>query len=835
MGDITDKLRAAKNKRAGHGTNHASPKKPKKVKSQAAETIDLDLDDDELELLASQPRRSRSNTTAADEKEQSPAKKPRISEPSSNGLTKPDVSRVKKSDSPQTVKELLDSIPSVDLDNVTTKEATQFSWKGAGGDGSGASSELEIPEGQANCLLGLTIVFTGTLPNLDRSTSENLAKRYGARVTKSISKNTSVVVLGEEAGPKKLENIKKLGIKAIDEEGFKRLIAGMPAGGGDNQQADKARRKLQEQQEQAMKEAEQMAKEQEEREKKDKLSVGKDVNLSSKSTVTEDSKLWTTKYAPTDLRQLCGNKGAIQKLKTWLESWSSGKKPSMRAVMLSGPPGIGKTTAAHLVAKSLGYDVLEKNASDVRSKGLLNASVKFALDHKSVIGMFKSISDDHYSKNGKRFVIIMDEVDGMSGGDRGGVGQLAQYCRKTNTPMILICNERNLPKMRPFDHSVLDIPFRRPDAQAVKARLMTIAMREKFKLDPNVIDRLVSVTRGDMRQIINLLSTVTTTSKSIGSDNIKSLSDNWEKNVALKIFDITPKLLSGGIYTENGAKQFPLYKKMELYFDDFDFTPLMIQENYTSTTPTLLRKGQTHLNAVAAAAESISEGDLVDKKIRSAEQQWSLLPLHAVLSTVRPASMVAGNVTKRINFSAFLGQNSKTGKFYRLLQDIQYHTRLSTSTNKMGLRLQYMPTMKRHLLDPLLRDGSAAIENVINFMDDYYLSKDHWDSIMQFYVGTDDTTAALKSIPSSTKSAFTRAYNNVSHPTPIMKLGVSTGRATAAARPDFEDVVDNDDEVPVEEENPKDEDEIDFKKDKFIKQVGKKKTKSKTKKVSSKK
>lgn len=274
---------------------------------------------------------------------------------------------------------------------------------------------------------------------------------------------------------------------------------------------------------------------------------------------------------------------------------------------------------------------------------------------------------------------------------------------------------------------------------------------------------------------------------------------------------------------------------MELYFDDFDFTPLMIQENYTSTTPTLLRKGQTHLNAVAAAAESISEGDLVDKKIRSAEQQWSLLPLHAVLSTVRPASMVAGNVTRRINFSAFLGQNSKTGKFYRLLQDIQYHTRLSTSTNKMGLRLQYMPTMKRHLLDPLLRDGSAAIENVINFMDDYYLSKDHWDSIMQFYVGTDDTTAALKSIPSSTKSAFTRAYNNVSHPTPIMKLGVSTGRATAAARPDFEDVVDNDDEVPVEEENPKDEDEIDFKKDKFIKQVGKKKTKSKTKKVSSKK
>ncbi|CDO93594.1 unnamed protein product [Kluyveromyces dobzhanskii CBS 2104] len=832
MCDIKKLLRNAESKKR---TTNATPTPPKKIE-QPFEPIDLDMDDDELDALVSQSKRTSDNTITVDDKieEQPPAKKIKLSKPIV-ASKKTMATEKKEKGSSQSVEEILESIPSVDLENVTTKEGAQFAWKGADGDNSGASGEPDIPEGRENCLMGLTIVFTGTLPNLDRPTSENLAKKYGARVTKSISKKTSVVVLGEEAGPKKLENIKKLGIKAINEEGFKRLIAGMPVGGGDSEEADKARRKLHEQEEQAMKEAEQMAKDQEEREKNNKATEQSGANLSSRSTVIDENKLWTTKYAPTDLKQLCGNKGAIQKLNSWLQTWDTKKKPDMRAVMLSGPPGIGKTTAAHLVAKSLGYDVLEKNASDVRSKGLLNASVKFALDHKSVIGMFKSISGEDSSKNGKRFVIIMDEVDGMSGGDRGGVGQLAQFCRKTNTPMILICNERNLPKMRPFDRSVLDIPFRRPDAQAVKARLMTISMREKFKLDPNVIDRLVSVTRGDIRQIINLLSTVTTTSKSIGSDNIKSLSDNWEKNVALKIFDITPKLLSGGIYTDNGARQFPLYKKMELYFDDFDFTPLMIQENYTSTSPSLLKSGQTHLDAVAAAAESISEGDLVDRKIRSAEQQWSLLPLHAILSTVRPASMVAGNVSKRINFSAFLGQNSKMGKFYRLLQDIQYHTRLSTSTNKLGLRLQYMPTMKRHLLDPLLREGSAAIEDVISFMDNYYLSKDHWDSVMQFYVGNEDTTSALKSIPSSTKSAFTRAYNNVSHPTPIMKLGTSTGKPSAAARPDFEDVVDNDDEVPVEDEVPKDSDEIDFKKDKFIKQVGKKKAKAKAKRATTKK
>ena len=828
MANIEEQLRAASNR------NKVSTLPIKKTDDPPV--IDLDLDDDDLDLLVSQTKRSRSSTQNADEdsienKDHSP-EQPAPKKQAISKLGKKTHIEKRQIESPQSVEELLNSIPSVDLDNVTTKETTQFAWKGASDDGSGGGQDIEIPEGRPDCLLGLTIVFTGTLPNLDRTTSENLAKKYGARVTKSISKKTSVVVLGEEAGPKKLENIKKLGIKAIDEEGFKALIAGMPANGGDNIEAEKARKKLKEQEEQAMRDAQKMAKEQEEKEKKSSMSKGN--NLSSKEFVSESNKLWTSKYAPTDLRQLCGNKGAIQKLQNWLQSWNSGKRPQMRAVMLSGPPGIGKTTAAHLVAKSLGYDVLEKNASDVRSKGLLNSSVKYALDHKSVIGMFKNISMENQPKNGKHFVIIMDEVDGMSGGDRGGVGQLAQFCRKTNTPMILICNERNLPKMRPFDRSVLDIPFRRPDAQAVKARLMTIAMREKFKLDPNIIDRLVSVTRGDMRQIINLLSTVTTTSKSIGSDNIKSLSDNWEKNVALKIFDITPKLLSGGICTENGAKQFPLYKKMELYFDDFDFTPLMIQENYTSTTPTLLRPGDTHLSAVAAAAESISDGDLVDKKIRSADQQWSLLPLHAVLSTVRPSSKVAGNITKRINFSAFLGQNSKMGKYYRLLQDIQYHTRLSTSTNKLGLRLQYMPTMKKHLLDPLITDGKDGIQDIIEFMDNYYLSKEHWDAIMEFYVGRDKTEDVLKSIPSATKSAFTRAYNSTSHPTPIMKLGSSNVKGTSVARPDFEDVVDVDDEVVAEEEETKDNNEIDFKKDKFIKQVNKKKTKAKPRKNTSK-
>jgi replication factor C subunit 1 len=116
------------------------------------------------------------------------------------------------------------------------------------------------------------------------------------------------------------------------------------------------------------------------------------------------SQLWTTKYAPKTLKEICGNKGSVEKLGQWLEQWyvlcalshdrqvlifyprpksykEGFKKPGkdgmgqFRAILISGPPGIGKTTSAHLVAKLKGYSPIELNASDSRSKKLVQVSI----------------------------------------------------------------------------------------------------------------------------------------------------------------------------------------------------------------------------------------------------------------------------------------------------------------------------------------------------------------------------------------------------------------------------------------------------------------------------
>lgn len=738
------------------------------------------------------------------------------------------------------VHELLNDIESVDLDNITTKVVDFKSFVGKGQDPNQSNMSIidedSFANGADDCLLGLTIVFTGVLPTLEREAAENIAKKYGARVTKSISGKTSLVVLGDEAGPSKVEKIKKLKIKCINEDGFKQLINGSPETGGSSDLAKKAMEKRLKDQEKMENEIKRQLKEQEQFEKLEKQKHQANKANTSKQdpseyllNVDDDSKLWTTKYAPKSLNDICGNKTLVARLQTWLSNWDSNYKKDFkypgkdgngifRAAMLSGPPGIGKTTTAHLVAKSLGYEVVEKNASDVRSKNQLNDNIKSLLGGTSVNSYFEHTKQElDNNKNLKKFVLIMDEVDGMSSGDRGGVGALTSFIRKTKTPIILICNERRIPKMRPFDRICLELSYRRPDARAVTPRLMAIAQKEKFKLDPSIIEQLTAISGGDLRLMINILNMSYHNNNGISRDNMNELKDSANKDVSIKIFDITAQLFNGSIYGEIGSARFPLWKKMELYFSEYQFTSLMIQENYLSCKPSNIPRGKTHLQLVSEAADDISNADILDRNIKTGEQLWGLLPAHAIMSSISPASKVAG-ISGRINFAGWLGQNSTTGKFVRLLQDLYYHSKICTSGNKSNFRTEYIPTLKQVLLLPLLANGSESIDEVIKRLDTYYLSKDDWDTVMTFLIGPQETSAQLKKIPTAVKSAFTRKYNGMKHPVSLFHTATAvTSSGQTKAQADVEEAIEVSDVEDEEENKSEDEDlETSLKKDKLL-------------------
>ena len=644
---------------------------------ERADEEDEDEDDNEAEddfgPAVKKKKRIKANVKPPTKK--SPAKKRREAKPKDASFERSEV------------QDIFDSIPTIRPPTPPDRSGLKkFDFRAAAQRSQAelATGSVKIPLGAENCLAGLTFVFTGLLEALQREEGIELVKRYGGKVTGGPSSKTSYVVLGNDAGPKKLETIAKYNLKVINENGLFELIRRLPANGGDGKAAEKFQAKKREEESKAALHAAEMDK-QEKRAAKEAAAALKVENASNgialgtsrqKGAAGIDSRLWTVKYAPTATSMICGNKTQVDKLQAWLRAWPSNLRTQFRkagrdgfgvfrAIMIHGPPGIGKTTAAHLAVKLEGYDVVESNASDTRSKRLVETGLKGVLDTTSLLGYFagagKKIEIDK-----KKLVLIMDEVDGMSAGDRGGVGALAAACKKTTIPIILICNDRRLPKMKPFDNVTFDLQFKKPTVDQIRSRVMTICYREGLKLPINVINSLIEGSRADIRQVINMLSTAKLDRDVMDFDQSKKMSKTWEKQLILKPWDIVNKILAGGMFASSSTST--LNDKIELYFNDHEFSSLMLQENYLATHPILANsysgreKALKLLELSDSAAESISDGDLVDRMIHGSQQQWSLMPTHAVFSFVRPASFMSGSLAgNQTRFTSWLGNNSKQG------------------------------------------------------------------------------------------------------------------------------------------------------------------------------
>lgn len=674
-----------------------------------------------------------------------------------------------------------------------------------------AHGSKDIPDGQPDCLMGLSFVFTGELSSFSREEAIDLAKRFGGRVVGQPSSRTDFVVLGSDAGPSKLAAIAKHKIKTMNEDEFLNLIA-TRKGPGNGKVDEKTKKKMEKEQE-AIKNA---AKEMEKREKQ-AAKESRDAAGSSK-VVDPSSQLWTTRYSPQSLKEICGNKSQVDRLLQWLNDWpqslkSGFKKPGkngmniFRAVLITGSPGIGKTTSAHLCAELAGLTSIELNASDARSKKLVENGMN--INNMSLDGF---LGGAHATNSSgvtitDRSCLIMDEVDGMSAGDRGGVGALNALIKKSKIPIICIANDRNAQKLTPLKGTTFSMNFSKPPAAQVRSRILTIAFKEKMKVPANVIDQLIAGSQSDIRQVLNMLSTWKLSSDSMSFDEGKALTKMNEKYSIMSPFDITSKML--GPYLFSATARETLGDKMELYFQDHSFIPLFIQENYLKTQPAKLRnldgpdKVLRELQLMDKAAASISDGDLVDGLIHGPEQHWSLMPLHAVCSAVRPASFLYGQGAhyggpNSMSFPQWLGQNSKQNKLNRQLGDVQIRMRLKVSGDKSEIRQSYIPALFPHIVKPLADEGSSAIDDVIERMDEYYLSKEDWDTIVELGVDQNRDEVTLKKISPAVKSSFTRKYNGQEHPIPFHKgqdVGKAPKKLAAGPAPDLEDAFELDDIV----------------------------------------
>nr|NP_524229.1 germ line transcription factor 1, isoform A [Drosophila melanogaster]P35600.2 RecName: Full=Replication factor C subunit 1; AltName: Full=Activator 1 140 kDa subunit; AltName: Full=Activator 1 subunit 1; AltName: Full=Germline transcription factor 1; AltName: Full=Replication factor C large subunit [Drosophila melanogaster]AAB58311.1 replication factor C large subunit [Drosophila melanogaster]AAF52082.1 germ line transcription factor 1, isoform A [Drosophila melanogaster]AAO39621.1 GH06471p  len=667
----------------------------------------------------------------------------------------------------------------------------------------------EIPKGSPDCLSGLTFVVTGVLESMEREEAESVIKEYGGKVMTVVGKKLKYLVVGEEAGPKKLAVAEELNIPILSEDGLFDLIREKSGIAKQVKEEKKSPKKEHSSEEKGKKEVKTSRRSSDKKEKeatklkygekhdiakhkvkeehtspketKDKLNDVPAVTLKVKkepssqkehppSPRTADLKTldvvgmaWVDKHKPTSIKEIVGQAGAasnVTKLMNWLSKWyvnhDGNKKPQRpnpwaknddgsfyKAALLSGPPGIGKTTTATLVVKELGFDAVEFNASDTRSKRLLKDEVSTLLSNKSLSGYFtgqgQAVSRKH--------VLIMDEVDGMAGNeDRGGMQELIALIKDSSIPIICMCNDRNHPKIRSLVNYCYDLRFQRPRLEQIKGKIMSICFKEKVKISPAKVEEIIAATNNDIRQSINHIALLSAK---------EDASQKSGQQVATKDLKLGPWEVVRKVFTADEHKHMSFADKSDLFFHDYSLAPLFVQQNYLQVLPQGNKKDV--LAKVAATADALSLGDLVEKRIR-ANSAWSLLPTQAFFSSVLPGEHMCGHFTGQINFPGWLGKNSKSGKRARLAQELHDHTRVCTSGSRLSVRLDYAPFLLDNIVRPLAKDGQEGVPAALDVMKDYHLLREDLDSLVEL-TSWPGKKSPLDAVDGRVKAALTRSYN----------------------------------------------------------------------------
>ncbi len=202
--------------------------------------------------------------------------------------------------------------------------------------------------------------------------------------------------------------------------------------------------------------------------------------------------MWSEKHRPQIISDMVGNEESRSSIVEWFAKWKKGTKP----LLLVGPPGIGKTTMAYLIAKQFGYDMIGLNASDARSKSRINEILEPVLGNVSVLGTP---------------MIFVDEVDGIHGrGDYGGVAALVEILKEPTVPIVLAANDDTQDKMKNIKKAVKTISFKRIPPRLLRVYLENILKKENAKLSPGSLIKVIVKSRGDIRSMINLTQSLVT-------------------------------------------------------------------------------------------------------------------------------------------------------------------------------------------------------------------------------------------------------------------------------------------------------------------------------------
>lgn len=286
------------------------------------------------------------------------------------------------------------------------------------------------------------------------------------------------------------------------------------------------------------------------------------------------------KYRATKYEEIIGQDVAIQEVKQFLKDF-----PKKKAMILYGPAGTGKTSIVVAAAKENNLEIMELNSSDLRNRKKLEEVLKPAAEQMSLF------------KKGK--IILMDEVDGVTGTDIGGIPELLRVIDTTKHPIIMTCNDVWQTKLAPVRTKCKIIELKPLDLGTIVSILARITEKENLKKEPQFLKQIAIKAQGDLRAAINDLQSY--------SNSNELLVDTTEKrDVEASIFNILRT-----VFKERGD-----------FLNIYDNTSMSIDEIFLWLEENIPKEYKNETLAKAYAA--LSEADVFRGRVYT-NQSWRFL------------------------------------------------------------------------------------------------------------------------------------------------------------------------------------------------------------------
>lgn len=394
--------------------------------------------------------------------------------------------------------------------------------------------------------------------------------------------------------------------------------------------------------------------------------------------------MWVQKYRPETLEEYRGASNQKEELRDWAEDWVQGDK----SVLLHGQAGTGKTSLIEALANDLGLELVETNASDVRTKSALKEELKEATRQASFFGGNK--------------LILVDEVDGMSGSDRGGVAELKDIIKESRFPVVMTANDAYDQKIRPLRNISKQVKLDSVHTNSINAHLKWVLDQEGIDYDERAVKRIARRSGGQMRSAINDLESV-----ALGRDKLekKHVEELDQRDSRQEIFDALKIIFK----TTDASNARRASNNLD---EDAETFMQWVRENI----PREYKKSKD----IGEAYYWISTADLFNGRIRK-RMAWSLMKYIYEFSTVGVA------LSKDEKYSGWT-KYQYPSKIKKMGSSRASRQKMDTVTSKIGRKLHLSPKDVKNEL-PFYADLIDANSDLVDQLE---LEEDEVEFISKF-------------------------------------------------------------------------------------------------------